>query len=125
MSAITTAVALLAITALTVWTLGSVLLRSAGALGVTAGLMLGATGTAAGLVIAVAGALAWLGGHTLYATRHHTYRSPLARRLYTQTPMRRLDVTRGWVIPTSWPTTPKQTRRPAPSTDTTGRERRA
>jgi hypothetical protein len=114
MTTVTTTVALLAITALTVWTLGSVLLRSLGALGVAAGLMLAATGTAAGLAVAVAGALAWLGGHALYATRHHTYRSPLARRIYTQTPMKRLDVTRGWVIPTSWPTTPKQTGRTAP-----------
>lgn len=125
MTTVTTTVALLAITALTIWTLGSVLLRSVGTLSVAAGLMLAATGTPAGLAIALAGAVAWLGGHALYAIRHHAYRSPLARRLYTQTPMKRLDVTRGWVIPTTWPAAPKQTRRPALSTDTARRERRA
>lgn len=110
MTTITTTVALLAITALTIWTIGSVLLRGIGALTVALGLTLAATGTPAGLAISEIGALAWLSGHALYATRHHAYRSPLARRIYTQTPLRRLDVTRGWLIPTTWSTAPPRPR---------------
>lgn len=123
MTTFPTAVALLAITALTLWTLGSLLLRGAGTLTVTAGLLLAATGAPVGLAVTVMGATVWLAGHTLYAARHHAYRSPLARRVFTQTPMRRLDVTRGWVIPTTWPATPQQTRAAASSTAVARRER--
>jgi len=101
--------ALAVLIALALWLVGSLALRIAGVILVLAGLVGAATTSAAGLLIAALGALLWLAGHWLYAVRHHELPSPLARRLFTQTPLRRLDPTRGWGIRTV-PAEPHQKR---------------
>lgn len=40
----------------------------------------------------------WLAGHWMLAYKHHGWFSPIARRLFTQTPLRRINPTRGWGI---------------------------
>lgn len=77
------------------WTVGSLALRAGGLLCLAVGTALALTGTPAGALLIAPGALAWLTGHWLYGLRHHTCRSPLARRIYTQLLPRRLDPTRG------------------------------
>jgi hypothetical protein len=100
------AVTLALIAVLALWILGSPLLRWGGALTVALGLMT-ALGHPVGLLITAPGAAAWAAGHWLYALRHHTYKSPLARRLFTQLLPARLDPTRRWAIPTTT-TTPDE-----------------
>lgn len=95
------ALALTALIALAAWRAGSLVLRIAGGVLVLAGLIGAATTSAAGLFIAAVGALVWLAGHWLYAARHHAWASPLAHRLFKQTPLRQFDPTRGWAIPTA------------------------
>jgi hypothetical protein len=56
-------------------------------------------GELGGLLGAVLGLGVWLAGHWLYGVRHHHFASPLARRLFYQTPLRRIDPTDGWGIP--------------------------
>jgi hypothetical protein len=92
-------VALLALIAVAGWLLGSIVLRIAGALLALAGLLALGTAPAVAIGVFIAGAVAWLAGHRLYALRHHTYRSPLARRVFLKVLPRRLDPTRGWAIP--------------------------
>lgn len=81
------------------WMIGSLALRAAGLLGIGLGAHLVASDSVAGLIVTGFGGLAWLAGHWLYGLRHHTYRSPLARRIYTQLLPRRLDPTHNWAIP--------------------------
>jgi hypothetical protein len=84
------------------WVLGGVVLRLVGwALVLLAvfGLVLppsGDAGTAAMLLLV--GAVCWLAGHWHFALRHHTYKSPLAQRVFLQLLPRRLDPTRNWGI---------------------------
>lgn len=94
-----TAVALLALTVLAAWTLGGLLLRGLGTISVLAGLATATGGRPMGFAVALVGALAWVVGQHLYGVRHHVYRSPLARRLYTHTPLARIGATRGWTAP--------------------------
>lgn len=101
------ALALAALIALAAWLVGSLVMRIAGVVFVVAGLMGTATTSPAGLLVAAIGALLWLAGHWLYAVRHHAFASPLAERLYKQTPLRRFDATRGYGLPT----VPAQSRR--------------
>ena len=82
------------------WIVAGVLLRAAGLLAVLVGLALTPTHPA-GLVLAAPGALLWLIGHWHYVLRHHTYKSPLARRIYLDVLPRRLDPTRHWATPTT------------------------
>jgi hypothetical protein len=86
--------------ALAVWIVGSIALRIAGVLLALVGLVGMALGDIEGLIVVAIGLLLWLGGHWLYGVRHHTFSSPLARRIFLQTPLRRIDPTRGWGIPT-------------------------
>jgi hypothetical protein len=79
------------------WLSGGLLLRLGGLLGVLAGLLT-ATTNPVGLALAARGGLAWLAGHWLHALRHHTYKSPLARRIYLQVLPPRMDATRRWTI---------------------------
>jgi hypothetical protein len=81
------------------WLVGSFALRVAGTLLVLSGLLGAARGYWGGLVVAAFGVVIWLAGHWLFAIRHHYIKSPLARRLLLQTPLRRIDPTRGW----GWP----------------------
>ena len=81
------------------WLLGGVVLRAGGALLVVGGLLsTAATGSLAAALLAVLGGLAWLGGHWLFALRHHYFSSPLARRLFCEVLPRPLDPTRRWGI---------------------------
>lgn len=90
-------IALLAVWA--AWLIGSLALRIVGVVFVLTGLVAMANGELGGLVVAVAGLVVWLAGHWLYGARHHHFASPLARRLFYRTPLRRIDPTRGWGIP--------------------------
>jgi hypothetical protein len=89
-----------ALIALAGWLVGSLALRIAGVLMVIAGLVGTATGRPEGLLVAAIGLLAWIAGHWLYGARHHYFVSPLARRVFQQTPLRRVDPTRRWGVPT-------------------------
>jgi hypothetical protein len=51
------------------------------------------------VILLVLGAAFWLGGHWHFALRHHSYKSPLARRVFLQLLPRRLDPTRNWGVP--------------------------
>jgi len=100
MSALVRIAAWAAIIAIGLWLFGGVVLRVGGAASLTVGLLLAAdTGSASAAIIAVLGALAWLAGHWLFAVRNHSYRSPLARRVFLVAMPRRLDPTRGWGLP--------------------------
>jgi hypothetical protein len=91
-------VALLAIAVLAVWVAGGLLLRLGGIATATTGSLLAAARHPVGLLLAALGVLLWVGGHWHYALRHHTYKSPLARRLF-------LDVLPTWADPTrNWTT---------------------
>lgn len=92
--------ALIALIALVAWFAGSLALRVAGGVLLLVGLIGTATTSPAGLIVAGLGAVLWLAGHWLYGVRHHVLASPLARRLFWQTPLRRIDPTRGYGIPT-------------------------
>lgn len=95
-----TTIALVALAALAIWRLGSVVLRWGGALIVVASLAPTSgepRSTALGVVV---GGMAWLAGHWLFAVRPHVYRSPLARRVFLQLLPARLDPTRGWGVRT-------------------------
>jgi hypothetical protein len=92
--------AVIALIAIGVWWLGSVVLRLGGLLIGLAGLFGAATGQPAGLLVAAIGALAWVGGHWLYAFKHHHFRSGLAGRLFASPILARLDPTRGWGVAT-------------------------
>ena len=86
--------------ALALWLLGGVLLRVGGLLFAVGGLLFTATtGSPAMASASILGGLAWLGGHWLYAVRHHYFRSPLARRVFHEALPRQLDPTREWGIP--------------------------
>jgi hypothetical protein len=86
-------IALLAMAVLAVWVAGGLLLRLGGIATATTGLLLAAARHPIALLLAALGALLWVGGHWHYALRHHTYKSPLARRLF-------LDVLPTWADPT-------------------------
>jgi hypothetical protein len=86
--------------ALAAWLLTGVVLRLGGALLAIGGLLLTATtGSPSAALLAVVGALAWLGGHWLFAARHHYFSSPLARRIFLEVLPRSFDPTRRWGIP--------------------------
>ncbi len=92
--------------ALAAWLFGSVLARVFGvvfALIGLAGTFVYGThnqlGSAAACFAAFAGGFAlWLAGHWMFAYKHHGWSSPIARRVFNQTPLRRIDPTRRWGI---------------------------
>jgi hypothetical protein len=89
-----------ALVALGFWLLGGVVLRVGWVLLVVRGLLsTAATGSLAVALLALLGGLAWLGGHWLFAVRHHYFSSPLARRVFYEALPRPLDPTRRWGIP--------------------------
>jgi hypothetical protein len=57
------------------------------------------TNTMGADIAALIRAVAWLAGEWLGIRRRH-YGSPLAGRLFPRTPLRRLDTSRGWGVPT-------------------------
>jgi len=93
-------VALLVLIALGVWLFGSFALRLGGLLLFLLGLFGLAQGTPASLVIVLLGGIAWLGGHWLFAYKHHFFKSGIAHRIFQPTPLSRIDPTRGWGVPT-------------------------
>lgn len=92
--------ALLVLIALGVWLFGSFALRLGGLLLFVLGLFGLTQGTPASLLVTVIGAVAWLGGHWLFAYKHHVFKSAIAQRIFQQTFLARVDPTRGWGIPT-------------------------
>jgi hypothetical protein len=85
---------------LVLWLVGGVLLRLAGLAAGTLGLLLALTHPI-GLLVASIGAVLWAAGHWHYALRNHTYKSPLARRLFIEVLPAWADPTRDWSIPTT------------------------
>ncbi|HTZ65640.1 MAG TPA: hypothetical protein VMB51_16185 [Solirubrobacteraceae bacterium] len=86
--------------ALGAWIAAGLLFRAAGAALAVGGLLLTATsGSPSTAIAALVGAALWLAGHWIYATRHHYYRSPLARRVFLRALSGRLDPTRRWGVP--------------------------
>lgn len=90
------------------WLLGSLVARVGGTLLSISGLIgminggarAGGMGIAViGFVIFVLGFILWLGGHWIYAYKHHHWRGALARRLFNQTLLRSMNPTRGWGYP--------------------------
>lgn len=100
MSGVLSTVALLALIGLGVWIFGSFALRLGGLLLFLLGLFGLTQGSGGALTVVLLGAVAWLGGHWLFAYKHHLFKSGIAQRIFQLTPLARLDPTRGWVIPT-------------------------
>jgi hypothetical protein len=92
-------VALLVLIGLGVWLFGSFALRIGGLLLFLLGLFGLTQGTPEALIIVVLGGIAWLAGHWLFAYKHHFFKSGIARRIFQQTPLSRIDPTRGWGVP--------------------------
>jgi hypothetical protein len=85
--------------ALAAWLLAGVVLRLGGALLAVGGLLMTATtGSPSATLLALVGAVAWLGGHWLFAVRNHYYASPLARRVFNHALPRTLNTARRWGI---------------------------
>jgi hypothetical protein len=101
MTAVVSLLAILLLGLVLAWLIGSFVLRAGGLLLILAGLVALATGSdaGAGAVALLVGVVAWLGGHWIYAYRHHEYRGPLARRIFLQMLPERADPTRRWGIP--------------------------
>jgi len=100
MTGVLSTVALLALIALGVWSFGFFALRFGGLLLFLLGLVGLLQGTPAALLVVVIGGVAWLGGHWLFARKHHVFRSAITKRLFAQTLLSRVDPTRGWGVPT-------------------------
>ncbi|WP_280301135.1 hypothetical protein [Nocardia abscessus] len=79
-----------------IWVFGDTIARWAGLLLLIAGAGYMVGGLARGAVMAAVGLMLWLAGHWVFAYKHHVWRSALAQRLFA---IRRLDPTRGWVVP--------------------------
>lgn len=92
---------LLVAIAVGVWLVGSFALRIGGLLLFLLGLYLLTEGKAGALLIVVLGGIAWLGGHWLFAFKYHVFKSAIAQRIFQQTPLWRMDPTRGWAVPTT------------------------
>ena len=79
-----------------IWLVGGLIARVLGiamcVLGVGA-LLIGESG---GLLFLALGGLLWIAGQWFFAFKYHGWRSPLARRLFSRTPLRALDPTRRW-----------------------------
>ncbi|MFL0278111.1 hypothetical protein [Mycobacterium sp. SMC-19] len=92
------------VVAIIAWWFGSAVARFAGILlmgfGVSgmfwSGLSNYLDAAAISVVTLLIGVMLWLAGHWMYAYKHHAWRGPFVQRLFNQTPLRRLDPTRGW-----------------------------
>lgn len=100
MTGVLSTVALLVLIGLGVWIFGSFALRLAGLLLFLLGLVGLLQGTPAALIVVMIGGVAWLGGHWLFAYKHHAFRSAIAQRLFAQTFLARVDPTRNWGVRT-------------------------
>lgn len=100
MTGVLSTVALLVLIGLGVWIFGSFALRLGGLLLFLLGLVGLLQGTPAALIVVMIGGVAWLGGHWLFAYKHHVFRSAIAQRLSAQTFLARVDPTRGWGLRT-------------------------
>ncbi|MCW2995250.1 MAG: hypothetical protein JWQ18_2745 [Conexibacter sp.] len=93
--------ALLTVVLVVIWLAAGIVLRLGG-IGVAAvGLLFALLRHPIGLLIAPLGGVLWAAGHWHYALRHHTYKSPLARRLFIDLLPDWADPTRGWSISTT------------------------
>lgn len=84
-----------------IWLAAGIALRLGGIATAATGLLLAVFRHPIGLLIATLGALLWAAGHWHYALRHHTYKSPLAQRLFIDLLPSWADPTRNWSIPTT------------------------
>ena len=94
-----TAIALVLLICVLLWLFAGLALRVAGLLLFFAGLLqlgLGAD-VGDGLLAVGAGGLLWLLGQLHFALRHHDFKSPLARHLFSWLPAR-LNPCRGWAV---------------------------
>lgn len=98
--AVLSGVGIVLLVAAVAWMFGSAIARGAGLTLVFAGLMVMISGLLSGLVFGTVGVVLWLLGHWLFAYKHHVWRSPLARRVYSTRLLGRIDPTRGWAVPT-------------------------
>lgn len=100
------------LTGVALWVAAGLILRLTGTMLTLTGAALLTTGHAVGVLLVIAGPVLWLAGQLLYGLRHRDYRSPLARRVMNQTPLRRLDSTRNWAITTNPEPRPPRPARP-------------
>jgi hypothetical protein len=95
MTGLLSLLAIVLLAALAVWVLAGLIMRFGGALLAARGLLLTAmTDSPSAALLAVVSALAWLGGHWLFAVRHHYFASPFARRVFNQALPHTLNTTR-------------------------------
>jgi hypothetical protein len=80
---------------------GGLVLGLGGIATATTGLLLAATRYPICLLLAALGVLLLVGGRWHYALRHHTYKLPLARRLFPDVLPTWADPTRNWSAPTT------------------------
>jgi hypothetical protein len=97
------AAALLALAVIAFWIVGGIALRVVGLLlFFTVLLEVAFAPVGDKLALAVVGlplgAILWLAGHWHFAVRHHSFKSPLAQRIFKQVLPRRLDPTRNWGV---------------------------
>jgi hypothetical protein len=98
-SSIIGAVGITIVVVMGVWVFGDTIARWTGVLLVVAGAGYMVGGLARGAVMAAVGLLLWLAGHWVFAYKHHVWKSAMAQRMFTSRRLRRLDPTRGWVVP--------------------------
>ncbi|MGW4719913.1 hypothetical protein [Nocardia sp. NPDC004260] len=98
-SSILGAVGIAIVVVMGIWVFGDTIARWTGLLLVVAGAGYMVGGLARGAAMAAVGLLLWLAGHWLFAYKHHVWRSGLPQRLFVIRRLRRLDPTRGWVVP--------------------------
>ncbi|MGY1969007.1 hypothetical protein ACW9HH_32635 [Nocardia gipuzkoensis] len=98
-SSIFGAVGITIVVVVVVWVFGDTVARWTGLLLLVAGAGYMVGGLVRGAMMAAVGLLLWLAGHWVFAYKHHVWKSALAQRMFTSPRLRRLDPTRGWVVP--------------------------
>jgi hypothetical protein len=82
------------------WLLGGLVARVGGLLLILVGAAnLALDPDAEAALLVGAGAATWLFGHWHYALRHHAYKSPLARYVFSRWAPDWLDPARNWAVP--------------------------
>ncbi len=85
---------------LVLWPFGGLVARVGGLVLLFVGVVNLALGPrVGGVALTGAGAVIWLFGHWHYALRHHAYKSPLARYVFSCWAPGWLDATRNWAVP--------------------------
>ncbi len=93
-------IGIMIIAAVGFWIAGGLVLRIGGlTFAVFGAFILAIDRSLVGIVVFVFGFGLWLIGHWHYAVRYHTYKSPLAQRIFLQMLPARFDPSRGWGQP--------------------------